>query len=92
MDSHCLTLKCLISAYRTICENIETLEKEMAVLLIQTPGTYLLPISGISVIYAAEFMAEVGDMARFSSPEQIMSFVGNVPCPNRQSMKPRDCL
>jgi len=27
MDSHCLTLKCLISAYRTICENIETLER-----------------------------------------------------------------
>jgi len=79
MDSHCLTLKCLISIYRTICKNIEELEREMAVLLIQTPGTYLLSISGISVVYAAEFMAEVGDIARFSYPKQIMSFAGNVP-------------
>ena len=79
MESHCLTLKCLINTYRTIYENIEKLEKEMAVLLLQTPGTYLLSVPGISVIYAAEFMAELGDISRFSYPKQIMSFAGNVP-------------
>lgn len=79
MDSHCLTLKCLINTYRSLLDNIEKLEKEMAILLIQTPGTYLLSLSGISVIYAAELMAELGDISRFSYPKQLMSFAGNVP-------------
>jgi transposase len=79
MDSHSLTLKCLINTYKSLNENIEKLEEEMALLLIQTPGTYLLSIPGISVIYAAELMGELGDISRFAHPKQIMSFAGNVP-------------
>lgn len=79
LDTHALTLGCMINTFRTIGSNIETLEKEMATLLIQTPGVYLLSIPGISVIFAAEFMAELGDISRFSYPSQIMSFAGNVP-------------
>lgn len=85
MDSHCLTLKCLINTYKTVSENIEELEREMTLLLIQTPGIYLLSIPGISVIYASELMGELGDISRFAYPKQIMSFAGNVPYVSQSS-------
>jgi hypothetical protein len=56
---------------------INDLEQEIARLLIQTPGTYLLSVDGISVIYAAEFTSEVGDINRFAYANQIISFAGS---------------
>lgn len=78
-DSHCLALRYLLRPFRTISESIEELEREMARLLLQTPVLYLLSIPGISVLFAAEFAGEVGDIGRFSHPGQIMSFAGTVP-------------
>lgn len=78
-DTHCLALKNLIKLFRTLSENIETFEREMARLLIQTPGIYLLSVPGLCVVFAAEFVAETGPFENFSHPGQIMSFAGLVP-------------
>ena len=65
-----------IRAYRLYQDIITGLENEMAHLLVQTPGVYLLSIPGISVIYAAEITAEIGDISRFAYANQIISSAG----------------
>lgn len=65
-----------IRAYRLYQEIITDLENEMAHLLVQTPGVYLISIPGISVIYAAEITAEIADISRFAYANQIISFAG----------------
>lgn len=79
VDSHCLTLKCLIRVFQEVTSNILEIESEMGRLLLQTPGVYLLSIPGISVLFAAEFVGEIGPIDRFSHPGQIMNFAGHVP-------------
>ena len=71
-----LALRSHIKAYRLYQEIIRTLENEIAHLLVQTPGVYLLSIPGISVIYAAEITAEIGDISRFAYSRQIISLAG----------------
>ena len=58
-------------------EIIPQLQQEIASLLIQTPGIYLLSVDGISLIYASEFTGEVGDITRFAYAQQIISFAGS---------------
>ncbi|MFH0947958.1 MAG: IS110 family transposase [Elusimicrobiota bacterium] len=74
-----LALKSYIKCFQLYSENISQFEKEIARLIIQTPGSYLLSIDGISVVYAAEFTAEVGDIHRFAYANQIISFAGSCP-------------
>jgi len=71
-----LSLRCHIKVLRQYEEVIQTLEKEIALLLLQTPGTYLLSIPGIGAEYASQFTAEVGDIQRFAYANQIISFAG----------------
>ena len=65
-------LKC----FHLYTQIINDLDNEIASLLIQTPGTYLLSVDGVSVTYAAYFTAEVGDINRFTYANQIISFAG----------------
>jgi len=71
-----LALRSHLQAYRLYEEIIFHLEKEIAYLLVQTPGTYLLSVPGISVTYAAEVTAEIGDISRFAYANQIISLAG----------------
>jgi hypothetical protein len=48
----------------------------MARFLLATPGVYLLRVPGISVIYAADVTAEVGDIQRFAYAKQLISLAG----------------
>jgi transposase len=68
-----------IALFHPLQHTIETIEQQMAGLLLQTPGLYLLSIPGIGVVYAADFTAEVGLITRFPSPAQLMSLAGNIP-------------
>jgi len=72
LQAHLLLLKVL----RT---QIEGQKKLMAKFLIQTPGIYLLSIPGISLVYASDFTAEVGNIHRFAYPKQISSLAGTAP-------------
>lgn len=71
-----LALRSHIQVYRLYQEIIISLENEIAHLLVQTPGVYLLSIPGISVTYAAEIIAEIGDISRFAYAKQIISLAG----------------
>ncbi|MFQ6067856.1 MAG: IS110 family transposase [bacterium] len=71
-----VALRSHLKAYRLYQEIISNLENEIAHLLVQTPGIYLLSIPGISVIYAAEVTAEIGDISRFAYANQIISIAG----------------
>lgn len=71
-----LALRSHLKVYRLYQEIITELENEIAHLLVQTPGVYLLSIPGISVIYAAEITAEVADIRRFAHAKQIISLAG----------------
>lgn len=72
-----LALKSHIQCLHLYNRIIADLEQEIACLLIQTPGTYLLSVDGISVVFAGEFTAEVGDINRFAYANQIISFAGS---------------
>lgn len=55
---------------------IEKIEEETAALLWQTPGGRLLSIKGVSAVTAAEFVAEVGDIAKFKKARQLVKLAG----------------
>lgn len=69
-------LKSHIQCFHLYNHIIHDLEQEIASLLVQTPGAYLLSVDGVSVIYASEFTGEVGDINRFAYANQIISFAG----------------
>lgn len=80
-----LALKHHIRALRYYLETITTFEAEIAKLLVQTPGTYLLSVPGISLVYGGEFTGAVGDISRFSYYKQIISLAGNCPKLNQSA-------
>lgn len=64
-------------------EQLETLEKRIAVLefqmellLVQTPAILLLSIKGISIITAAEFIAETGSIFNYTYNRQLVKLAG----------------
>lgn len=79
MDIDILSLKSHIACLKDYGEIINRLERETAILLLQTPGTYLLSIPGISVTHASQFTGEVGDIRRFAYANQIISYAGSCP-------------
>jgi len=79
MESDILALKANISVLETLTSAIQQQKRQMVKYLVQTPGTYLLSIPGISVVYAADFTAEVGDIHRFAYAGQVISLAGTAP-------------
>ena len=55
----------------------------------------LMALRGVDVVTAMTVLAEVGDLTRFDSPRELMSFVGLVPSEHtsdgrrRQSRRPK---
>jgi transposase len=72
LQAHLAILKILMT-------QIEDHKRQMATFLIQTPGLYLLSIPGVSIVYAADFTAEVGNIQRFAYAKQISSLAGTCP-------------
>lgn len=79
MESDILALKANISVLETLTSTIQQQKKQMVKYLVQTPGVYLLSIPGISVVYASDFTAEVGDIHRFAYAGQVISLAGTAP-------------
>jgi transposase len=42
--------------------------------------TALIAMRGIDLISASAFLAEIGDLARFQTPRELMAYLGLVPC------------
>ena len=79
MESDIKALKAHIQVLNTLTPTIFEQKKQMVKFLIQTPGTYLLSVPGVSVVYASDFTAEVGDIHRFAYAGQVISLAGTAP-------------
>ena len=79
MESDIRALKSNIHILEALVPEILQQKKQMVKFLIQTPGTYLLSIPGISVVYASDFTAEAGDIHRFAYAKQVISLAGTAP-------------
>jgi len=79
MESDIKALKANIQVLETLSSAILDQKKQMVKYLIQTPGTYLLSVPGIGIVYASDFTAEAGDIHRFAYANQIISLAGTAP-------------
>ena len=71
-----LVLKKYIHLFKELNSNITELEQHIVQLFIQTPGVFLLSIPGISLIYASEFIAEIGSPNYYQHYRQILDLAG----------------
>lgn len=70
-------LSMLLGQYDLYKEQLAEIEHEMEKLALQIPGVQeMLTIKGVGITTAAGFMAEVGDVSRFSHPKQIQKLAG----------------
>jgi hypothetical protein len=60
-------------------ENIEQLEKEIALYLSQTQGAFLTTVRGIGIVLAAGVTAEIGDPYRQRPVNNLVSYAGIIP-------------
>ena len=79
MEADLKALQAHLAILKVENTKIEEQKRGMAKFLIQTPGIYLLSIPGISLIYASDFTAEVGNIHRFAYARQITSLAGTAP-------------
>lgn len=72
-----MELKILLDDYDRKMEQYTALMDMVEQLMPQIPGVAeILKIKGIGLVTAAGFIAEVGDISRFSHPKQIQKFAG----------------
>lgn len=63
-------------------EAVDEVESELARLLDETPGRWLLTVPGIGIALASTIAGEIGDANRFEGPHQLMAFAGMDPTKN----------
>jgi transposase len=70
-------LAAILEQYDLLTKQLGQLTFEIEELALQVPGVKeLLTIKGVGIITAAGFIAEVGDLRRFSHPSQIQKLAG----------------
>lgn len=73
-----MQLNSLLSLYRECVSEIELIEVQITK-LINNINPYYMTIPGIEPLSAAVIYAEFGDLSKFNSPTQMMSFAGLEP-------------
>ena len=72
-----MELQLLLEDYRTKQEQLEKVTKVLEAETLKVPNVEkLLTIKGIGIITVAGFLAEVGEIGRFTSPKQIQKLAG----------------
>ena len=66
LESDIQALQAHLAILKTLSTHIEHQKGQMAKFLIQPPGLYLVSLPGGSIVYAADFTAEVGNIQRFA--------------------------
>jgi len=79
LSSELFLLKQKLKDYEYHTRNIETYEKEIERLFIQTNGIFLLTIPGIGLVTAAEVFCEMGDLSHFTNAGQLIKKAGTNP-------------
>ena len=74
-----ILLELKLDEYALLTKQIEHLKVEMEQVLLQTDGGILLSIPGVGVTTAAELTAEMGDLSKFTRPEQLIKMAGTNP-------------
>jgi len=70
-------LRVILQQYDLYMGQLREIEADMEELALKVPGVReMLTIKGIGMITAAGFMAEIGDIRRFSHPSQIQKLAG----------------
>jgi transposase len=60
-----------------LAEDLAILDREIAEITLDDPAiSRLLTITGVNLVVAAGLMAAIGDIARFTSPQKLVSYVG----------------
>jgi len=72
LSSHVNHLRCLL-------DGADQLEKELAMLLLQTPGAFLTSIKGMGIVLAAGVTSEIGDPFSQKPTNNLVSYAGIVP-------------
>jgi transposase len=68
-----------VKHYRCLRENIEQLEKEIAIWLAQTQGAFLTSVRGVGIVLAAGVTAEIGDPSKQKPLNNLVSYSGIIP-------------
>lgn len=71
-------LNSLMALYKQVAQEVDTLEKQICS-LIKDVNPKSLTIPGIGTLSAAVIYAEYGDLSKFNSPSQMLSFAGLEP-------------
>jgi transposase len=74
-----LSLAQHVALYRCLRDNIDALEREMAVWLAQTQGAFLMTVKGVGMILAAGVAAEIGAPATQQPVNNLVSYAGIIP-------------
>ena len=72
LSSHINHVHCLL-------DGADQLEKELAMLLAQTPGAFLTSIKGMGIVLAAGVTSEIGDPFSQKPTNNLVSYAGIVP-------------
>ena len=75
-------VKLLMEELGFVRGQIDEVESELARLLDETPGRWLLTVPGIGIALASTIAGEIGDANRFEGPHQLMAFAGMDPTKN----------
>lgn len=79
LSSEIFLLKQKLKDYEYHTKNIQTYEKEIERLFIQTNGVLLLTVPGIGLVTAAEIFCEIGDLTHFTNASQLIKKAGTNP-------------
>jgi len=74
-----LSLAHQVKLLRCLGENIDQLEKEIAIWLTQTQGAFLTTVRGIGIVLAAGVTAEIGDPHQQKPVNNLVSYAGIIP-------------
>jgi transposase len=74
-DAARVELHCLLAQIELLEAQREQVDEAIAELLAQLPQ-YLTTIPGVGRVTAASLLAEIGDIQRFPSPEQLVAYAG----------------
>lgn len=70
-------IRLLLKEYREVRAIMDGLEKQLEEIVLTIPGAErMLEVKGIGIKTVAGFLAEVGDITRFSHPDQIIKLAG----------------
>jgi transposase len=87
------TLLDVRGAIDALCHRRDALEREIVSMLPSSPWTaqvgVLRCLRGVDTLTAVGLCAEVGDFTRFGRAEQLMSYLGLVPCENTTGQQRR---